>query len=110
MFELRLYLAQRISAAVMVPLVIGHLVVMVIAIQGGLTSAEILERTQGSVFWLGFYGLFVVAASIHAAIGLRNVANEWLGVRGATLDLLATIVGAAMLIMGGRAVSAVTLG
>ena len=69
MTELRLYLAQRISAMVMVPLVIGHIAVMIYAIQGGLSAGEILGRTQGSVFWALFYGTFVVAVAVHAAIG-----------------------------------------
>ena len=38
----RLYLLQRLSAMVMAPLVILHLGVMIVAIQGGLDSAEIL--------------------------------------------------------------------
>ena len=36
MLDLRLYMAQRLSAMVMAPLVLGHLAVMVYAIQGGL--------------------------------------------------------------------------
>lgn len=76
-------MAQRISALVMVPLVFGHLAVMIYAIQGGLSSEEILGRTQGSVFWFLFYGLFVLAVSVHASIGLRTVLGEWAGLRGA---------------------------
>ncbi|MCP4388728.1 MAG: succinate dehydrogenase, partial [Gammaproteobacteria bacterium] len=47
MVELRLYLAQRISAAIMAPLVLVHLGVMIYAIQGGLSADEILARTRG---------------------------------------------------------------
>ena len=61
--DVRLYLAQRISAMIMAPLVFVHLGMMIYAIQGGLSAGEILGRTQGSVFWGLFYGLFVVAAS-----------------------------------------------
>ena len=61
MLDVRLYLAQRISALIMVPLVLGHLAVMIYAIQGGLSAAEILGRTKGSFFWFAFYGLFVLA-------------------------------------------------
>jgi fumarate reductase subunit C len=43
---------------------------MIYAVQGGLSSSEILAQTQGSVFWLLFYGRLVIAASIYAAIGL----------------------------------------
>lgn len=108
MTELRLYLLQRITALIMAPLVVGHIAVMIIAIQGGLTTAEILSRTQGSWFWFLFYGLFVVAVSIHAAIGLRTIAAEWCGLRGWWRDGAALVVCAGLLWMGLRAVAAVT--
>ena len=108
MLDLRLYLAQRISAMLMMPFVLVHLVVMIIAIRGGLSAAEILSRTQGSVFWFLFYGLFVVAASVHGAIGLRVVAHEWLGF-GRALPWLTWGAGAVFLFLGARAVVAVTL-
>ena len=38
MLETRLYVAQRISAAILAPLVMIHLGVMIYAIQGGLTT------------------------------------------------------------------------
>ncbi|MGB0308686.1 MAG: succinate dehydrogenase, partial [Paracoccaceae bacterium] len=79
MLDLKLYMAQRISAMIMGPLVLGHLAVMIYAIQGGLSSAEILSRTQGSIFWFVFYGTFVIAVSVHAAIGMRVIMHEWLG-------------------------------
>ena len=46
---------------------------MIYAIQGGLSAAEILGRTQGSIAWALFYGTFVVAVSVHASIGLRVI-------------------------------------
>ena len=42
MLELRLYMAQRITALIMAPLVIGHIAVMIYAVQGGLSAGEIL--------------------------------------------------------------------
>ena len=110
MLNLRLYMAQRLSALVMVPLTIGHILVMIYAVQGGLTVAEILSRTQGSVAWFLFYGGFVLAVSIHAAIGVRVISFEWGGVRGRALDLLSWLVFLLLLWCGGRAVLAVTLG
>ena len=107
---MRLYLLQRSSALLMVPLVIGHIGVMIYAIQGGLSAAEILGRTQGSIGWAFFYGLFVLAVSVHAAIGLRVIAGEWLGLRGRGLDVLSLAVFFALILMGGRAVLAVTVG
>ena len=78
-----LYITQRITALIMAPLVIGHIAVMIYAVQGGLSAGEILGRTRGSLFWGIFYGGFVITVSIHAAIGLRTVLSEWAGLRGA---------------------------
>ncbi|MGB2411815.1 MAG: succinate dehydrogenase, partial [Candidatus Puniceispirillaceae bacterium] len=51
MLDFRLYMAQRLSALIMAPLVIGHLAVMIYAVRGGLSAGEILGRTHGSLFW-----------------------------------------------------------
>lgn len=109
MTGMRLYMLQRLSAMVMAPLVLGHIATMIYAIQNGLSASEILSRTQGSLWWGLFYGLFVVAVSIHAAIGLRTVAFEWCRLRGARLDVFAWIVCLGLLGLGGRAVAAVIL-
>ena len=108
MLSLRLYMLQRITALLMAPLVLGHLAVMIYAIQGGLSAAEILGRTQGSVAWFLFYGLFVIAVSIHGAIGLRTVAHEWGGLKGTALDAFMWAVGFGLFAFGVRAVWAVT--
>ena len=105
-----LFLAQRASAVVLAPLVLVHLGLAIYAIHGGLSAAEILARTQGSAFWLLFYGLFVVAAAVHAPIGLRTVAREWLGLKGRAMDLALTGFGLLLLVLGLRAVAAVTGG
>ena len=106
--SLRLYMLQRITALLMAPLVLGHLAVMIYAIQGGLSAEEILGRTQGSVAWFLFYGLFVVAVAIHGAIGLRTIAQEWGGLRGPVLDLFMWATGTGLFLLGARAVWAVT--
>mgnify|MGYP005997636355 CR=1 FL=1 len=108
MLTLRLYMLQRITALLMAPLVIGHLAVMIYAIQGGLSAAEILGRTQGSILWFLFYGTFVVAVAVHGAIGLRAIAHEWGGLRGAALEAFMWITGTSLLALGARAVWAVT--
>jgi fumarate reductase subunit C len=92
----------------MAPLVIGHLAVMIYAIQGGLSTAEILGRTQGSVVWFLFYGTFIVAVSVHAAIGLRCVVFEWCGLNGMLLELFMWLTGLGLFALGARAVWAVT--
>lgn len=108
MLNLRLYMLQRITALLMAPLVIGHIAVMIYAIQGGLSAAEILGRTQGSVAWFLFYGTFVAVVSIHGAIGLRTVAFEWGGLKGAALEAFMWLFGLGLFAMGARAVWAVT--
>lgn len=105
-----LFLAQRASALVLAPLVLVHLGLAIYAIHGGLTAAEILGRTQGSLGWSLFYGLFVVAAAVHAPIGLRNVLREWLGWKGVGVGVNVALAafGVLLLVLGFRAVSAVT--
>ena len=82
---------------------------MIYAIQGGLSAAEILGRTQGSALWFLFYGSFVVAVSIHGAIGLRTVAHEWGGLKGIALEVFMWGVGLCLFALGARAVWAVTI-
>ncbi len=108
MLSLRLYLLQRATALIMAPLVLGHLIIIIYAIQGGLSTAEILGRTQGSLAWFLFYETFVVAVAIHGAIGLRTVVFEWLRIRGIALEVFMWGAGLGLLLLGTRAVWAVT--
>lgn len=108
MLSVRLYFLQRITALLMVPLVLGHLAVIVYAVQGGLSAAEILGRTRESALWFMFYGTFVVAVSVHAAIGVRAVVHEWVGLKGAALEVVMWITGLGLFALGARAVWAVT--
>jgi fumarate reductase subunit C len=102
--EALLFVAQRASAAVLGVCVIVHLATIVYAVRGGLTGAEILGRTQGSVPLALFYGTFVVAVAIHAPIGLRSVIREHTGWRGAPLDGALIAFAAFLVWMGWRAV------
>jgi len=105
--EAALFALQRISAKVLAPLVIVHLSLIVYAVHGGLSAAEILGRTQGSVAWGGFYALFVIAVAIHAPIGVRNIVREWTRWRGSSLDIVSVALALALLALGLRAVAAV---
>lgn len=105
--EARLWVAQRASAAVLGVFVLVHLITIVYAMHGGLTAAEILARTRGSVPWATFYGLFVAAVAIHAPIGLRAVLAEWLHLRGRLTDALLVLLGMVLALWGLRAVWAV---
>lgn len=108
MLDVRLYMAQRLTALIMAPLVLVHIGVMIYAIQGGLSAAEILSRTRGSLGWALFYGAFVVAVSIHGAIGLRVIVHETFSLKGVALNIVTWATGAVLLALGARAVFAVT--
>jgi fumarate reductase subunit C len=109
MLDIRLYMLQRITALIMAPLTLGHIAVMIYAVQGGISAQEILARTQGSAFWFLFYGCFVIAVSIHGAIGLRVVVHETFGLKGKALTLFTWMVGTVLMALGLYAVVAVTL-
>ena len=105
--EVRLWVAQRATAVILACCVVVHLATMVYAVRGGLSAAEILGRTRGSVAWGTFYSVFVIAAAVHGAIGLRTIASEWLGVRGGGAEILMTVVALVLTLAGLRAVVAV---
>ncbi len=103
-----LWLAQRASAAVLAFCVVVHLATMIVAVRGGLTAAEILSRTRGSLAWAAFYGVFVLAVAIHAPIGLRTVVAEMRGGHHRAVDGIALVFGVLVVVLGARAVVAVT--
>lgn len=101
---------QRMTAMAMALFVMIHIVVMVYAMNGGLSAAEVLGRTQGSVIWALFYGVFVVLVSVHASIGVRNTFVEWLRFSPGAAALSGNAIGLLLLVLGLRAVWAVTFG
>jgi fumarate reductase subunit C len=107
--NVRLYLWQRATAALMVPLVLVHIAVIFYAARNGMTAADILSRTHGSIVWASYYGLFVAAASIHAAIGVRNVLAEWSPLKDRGASQFAIVFGFLLAGLGARAVFAVVL-
>ncbi|HVE51667.1 MAG TPA: succinate dehydrogenase [Casimicrobiaceae bacterium] len=100
----RLWVAQRASAAVLALCVVVHLATILHAARGGLTAAEILERTRGSVVFFAFYALFALAIAVHVPIGLRNVAIEWLHWRGRSLDAAMLLLAMLLFVFAMRAV------
>ena len=105
--QVLLWTAQRASAAVLAVCVVVHLITIIYAVRNGLSAAEILERTRGHSAWLAFYGVFVLAISIHAPIGLRSVLLETLGWRGRSLEATVLVIGVVLALLGWRAVYAV---
>jgi fumarate reductase subunit C len=76
------FVLQRASAAVLALCVVVHLATIIYAVRHGLTAQAIVARVHASVFWPAFYAVFVVAVAIHAPLGLRVIAEEWLQWRG----------------------------
>jgi succinate dehydrogenase subunit C len=104
-----LYVWQRAAAALMAPLVLVHIAVIFYATRQGLSAADILSRTRGSIVWAAFYAIFVAAVSIHAAIGVRNVLAEWSPLGDRRAGQLAIAFGLLLAVLGLRAVAAVVL-
>ena len=73
------FVLQRASAAVLALCVVVHLATIIYAVRHGLTSDAIVARMHANPAWPAFYAVFVVAAAIHAPLGLRAIADEWLG-------------------------------
>jgi fumarate reductase subunit C len=107
--NVRLYILQRATAAIMAPLVLLHIAVIFYANHKGLSAADILARTRGSVAWALFYGVFVLAVAIHASIGIRTILTEWSPLRGHRRDAAVVAFGLMLFILGLRAVAAVVL-
>ena len=107
--NVRLYIWQRTTAAIMAPLVLVHIAAIFYATRHGMSASDVLERTRGSIVWAAFYGLFVIAVSIHASIGVRNVLHEWLPLNERRAGLCAILFGLLVAVLGIRAVAAVVL-
>ena len=108
--QVRRFHWQRVSAMLLLMCVLGHLAVMVYAVRGGLTGAEILGRTQGHWGFALFYGSFVLACAVHVPLGLANIAREWAGFSERSALRLARAFGVLLLVLGLRAVLAVFTG
>src|SRR5205823_5348350 len=93
------FVVQRASAAILAGCVVVHLATIVYAVRHALTSEAIVARMHASAFWPAFYTLFVVAVAVHAPLGLRTIADEWLGVRGRATDIVLAAI--ALVLLGG---------
>jgi fumarate reductase subunit C len=98
---------QRISAMVLAICVLVHLVIIVYAVRGGLSAADVLGRTHGNWGFAAFYSVFVLACAVHVPVGVANIAQEWWGMRERLSLWLARAFGALLLVAGLRAVYAV---
>lgn len=102
--EIKLWLAHRLTGMALGLFVIIHLVTILVVIKGGLSAAEIMERTSSNFIVTIYYGLFVIAAAVHSAIGLRTVAHEVLNWKGFTLNVMTLIFFAFLCVVGMAAI------
>lgn len=100
---------QRISAMVLALCVGVHLAVMIYAVRGGLSAAEILGRTQGNWAFGLFYAVFVIACAAHVPVGVSNIAREWWGLGERAGRVLSLALALLLLVAGLRAVFAVVV-
>ena len=108
--QAKLWYAMRMSSMVLAVCVLVHVVTIIYAVRGGLSAAEILNRTHGNWLIGAFYGVFVVACAVHVPLGLAAVAQEWLRWRERTALIAAQIIALAILVLGLRAVYGVISG
>ena len=105
--EMQLWIAQRVTAVFLAFFVLVHLATIIYAVRAGLGADQVLGRTRGSVGVAAFYGLFVMSAAIHGAIGLRTIGIEWLRMPATRAGMFAFVIGLALAALGLRAVYAV---
>lgn len=102
--ETKLWVWQRLSAAVLGVCVIAHLGMIVYAVQDGLTAAEIIGRVSGNIAWLIFYSVFVLAVALHAPIGVRTILKELTPLSARQTHMVMGALSLIILVMGFRAV------
>ena len=107
--QARAWYLQRISAMVLALCVVVHIGVIIYAVRGGLSGAEILGRTRGNWGFGLFYTIFVLACAVHVPVGVANIAEEWLGWSNRRARVLFYVSGLLIAALGLRAVIGVTI-
>jgi len=107
--SVRAYVWQRGTAVLLVALIAVHLGVIFYATGKHLTAADIFARTKGSVPWAVFYGTFVMAAAIHASIGVQASLVEWMSLSRRSAQVAGGCFGVLLVALGLRAVAGVVL-
>jgi len=107
--QARLWYWQRISAMALALFVLAHLAIILYAVRGGLSGAEVLARTRGNWVFALFYTGFVLACAVHVPIGLMRIAEEWLAWRTRGVVIAAVLFAAVLALAGLRAVYAVVM-
>ena len=108
MNEAQLYSLQRLSAVIMAPLVVVHLITIMYAVRGGLSAEEILARTSGASAGIVVCGVVGGAVWGEDPGGERKMLIEWAGVKRRLAGWIAVMLGGIVFITGMRAVIAVS--
>ncbi len=100
--DLWLWLLQRGTAVLLALFVLIHLGTIIWATGAGLSAEAIVGRVAGNLPFLIFYALFVLAAALHGAVGLRAVLGDVLRTKG-VVDAICLAFCALLLWLGWRA-------
>lgn len=98
--QVRLWYWQRMSAIVLAACTLIHLVIIIYAVRSGLSAAQILGRTQGSITFGIFYATFVLACAVHVPIGLARIMQETMGWGDKPVWTGASLFGGLLLVTG----------
>ena len=107
--QVRLWYWGRISSIVLAFCVLVHLAVIIYAVRGGLSGAEVLARTHGNLAFGLFYLVFVLACAVHVPLGLARIVREELGWGERGANLFAALSALLLLVLGLRSVYGVVL-
>jgi fumarate reductase subunit C len=107
--QVRLWYWGRISSMVLAFCVLVHLAVIVYAVRGGLSGAEVLARTHGNWAFGLFYAVFVLACAVHVPLGIARILRESVRWRESTINALCILFALLLLVMGLRSVYGVVL-
>jgi fumarate reductase subunit C len=107
--QVRLWYWGRISSMVLAFCVLVHLAVIIYAVRGGLSGAEVLARTHGNLAFGLFYTVFVLACAVHVPLGLARIVREELGWSERGANLFAALSALLLLVLGLRSVYGVVL-
>ena len=102
--ESLIWLAQRVSAVILVICVSVHIFTIIMAMNNGLSAREIIDRIDGNMGWLIFYLIFIAAIAIHAPIGIRTVLREITPLSLTSINIIIIIVSLYLVYFGSRAI------
>lgn len=89
MYDVQLTRIERLSRRVLLGMTLGHLALLIYAVQTGQSIDAYLQFARQNLALAALNGVLVLAAAAHAAIGLRAIVTYTLGVTGMVLNSFA---------------------